>query len=157
MQNPQRPCFFAERPLGRLAKWLRLLGFDTLYEPDVPKASIKALASGRIHLTRRRQPFTPVTMERIVWIRSDHVQAQLRQVLLELGLKKAHIQPFSRCTRCNAVIEKIDKTEALGHVPDHVWETQEVFSTCRACGRLYWPGTHTERARKRIRALFSET
>jgi len=147
--------FLAERPLGKLAKWLRLMGFDTLYESDVLKRISKDLLEGRTRLTRSRHSYAPPSTQHAIFIRSDHLEEQLRQMIQELGLTRKDINPFSRCIRCNDILYKVNKNEIVWRVPDHIWETQETFSACRSCQRVYWPGTHTRRAGRIIDELMN--
>ena len=147
--------FLAEWPLGRLAKWLRLMGFDTLHGPDVPKPVSKDLLEGRIRLTRSRHLYTPTSTQYTIFIRSDHLEEQLRQMIQELRLTHEDAHPFSRCIRCNDILYKVNKNEIVWRVPDHIWETQETFSACRSCQRVYWSGTHTQRAGRIIEELIN--
>ncbi len=146
--------FLAERPLGKLAKWLRLLGMDTLYEPEVKKGLPGEPDTERIRLTRTQKPHPLTPGERAVLIRSDQVQEQVRQVLKEAGLTRGDIRPFTRCIRCNRSIREVDKTQVIAQIPEYIWETHEAFSMCPSCGRVYWRGTHADRAGRIIEALF---
>jgi len=148
-------CFAVEKPLGRLAKWLRILGFDTLYEPDLPEGSFNGLEPERILLTQR----TPIRQERAgqpqVVIRSDHYWEQLLEVVRAAGITAGSIRPFSRCICCNSEIKPAAKADVQGKVPDYVWETHAVFRICPGCRRIYWSGSHLERSMARIRSLFN--
>ncbi|MBW2133110.1 MAG: hypothetical protein JRG88_11355 [Deltaproteobacteria bacterium] len=148
--------FVAEGPLGKLVKWLRLIGFDTLYEPHIPKGIRNIASAERIRLTRTKNSLVFTSVQPVLCIRSDHVRDQLRQVVWETKIRRKDLRPFSRCIRCNSEIHRVDKFEAASRVPDHVWETHETFSACRTCGRIFWPGTHTRRAGRIIDALFGE-
>lgn len=146
--------FVAENTLGKLAKWLRMLGFDTVYERE-PLAE-KRPGAGRIRLTRTRRVAMLHAPGRVIFITSDRVLDQIRQVVTALGLTQADIDPFSRCIRCNASIESIDKSSVFGQVPDYIWETQDTFRRCPRCTRVYWPGSHTTQSLARIRDIFKE-
>ena len=87
-------------------------------------------------------------------VRSNFLDEQLKQVVDEIGINRAEIQPFSRCIQCNLIIVEISKDNAYGRVPDYIWETQEAFNQCRQCERIYWPGSHAERSMERIEQLF---
>lgn len=148
------PCFAAERTLGKLATWLRLLGFDVLRESDLPKNAFPAKIGGaRIVLTRTRR--LAAAPGRIVILEANDPAAQLRELIRLKWIESYAIRPFTRCLRCNAAIEAIPREAARESVPDYVWETQSAFSRCPACLRVYWRGSHTQRSLKRIEALFS--
>ena len=150
-----RPCFAAEKTLGRLAKWLRLLGFDTLYEPQVAAAEfIDNLGNDRILLTRTRLVRRQPTIGKLIFVHSDHWTEQLKQIILELGLKADQIRPFSRCLDCNIRIVSADKNSLWGRVPDYIFEIHDHFQTCPKCGKVYWSGSHTERSLEMMQELF---
>ena len=148
-------AFAAEKPLGKLAKWLRILGFDTIYEQEVPSTDFKNEKNrGRIYLTRRkgmRCPFPPVECLTIL---SDHVQEQLKEVVTTLCLRSEDIRPFSRCIRCNNLIEEVERSLVAAKVPDYVFETRNVFRICSRCDRIYWRGSHSKRIDETIKRLF---
>ena len=146
--------FVAESTLGKLAKWLRLLGFDTAYEREAPGGSNRQ--PGRIRLTRTRRMLKSDAHGRLIFIASDGYIEQVRQVIQELGLTSADIAPFTRCIRCNEPIQPIEKPSVFGQVPDYIWETQDTFCRCPQCHRVYWPGSHTQQSLARIRKLFEE-
>jgi hypothetical protein len=149
------PCFAAEKTLGRLAKWLRLLGFDTLYEPEVAAEEfIENLGNDRIFLTRTRLVRRQPTVGQLIFVHSDHWMDQLKQIILELGIKAAQTQPFSRCLDCNKRIVKADKKSLWGRVPDYIFEIHDHFQICPKCGKIYWSGSHTERGLEMIQELF---
>ncbi len=148
-------AFAAEATLGKLAKWLRMIGFDTIYAPE---NSAEALAGPngkpRICLTRTRQVSDPDNSPMRVLVVPDNPYEQLKEVIGAVGIVPEDLKPFSRCIRCNILIQQIDKAHVQGLVPDHILETHHIFRTCTGCGRIYWPGTHTERSRKVIKKLF---
>lgn len=148
-------CFAAERTLGKLAKWLRLLGFDTIFEAQNSSGIFSdGMQSERILLTRTQAVREQYGMRQHIFIESDHVRDQIQQVIQELGIVFEDIQPFSRCLSCNVKITEIEKDAVLGQVPDYVWETHDIFQTCPECKRIYWPGSHTKRTMERIEELF---
>ena len=150
-----RPCFAAEKTLGKLAKWLRLLGFDTLYEPEVAAQEFNDnLKNDRILLTRTRQVRKQPNISKLIFVHSDHWIEQLKQVILELGLKRAQTRPFSRCLDCNLRIVGADRNSLWGRVPDYIFEIHDYFQTCPKCGKVYWSGSHTERGLAVIQQLF---
>jgi hypothetical protein len=147
-----QPRFTAESTLGKLAKWLRILGFDTRYEQRAPAAA--GGAADRIVLTRTRRRYQRLPAGGAILIHSDLPEDQLRQVIAEAGLTREMLAPFSRCIRCNEPIVTAVRSEVRDQVPDYVWETHTDFRRCPRCGRIYWPGTHTTRSLDKIRHLF---
>lgn len=151
-------CFAAERTLGKLVKWLRVLGFDTLYEPEQTPLCFSELEPKRILLTRRTSCRDKTwDGHRFVVIRSDHYWDQLIEVIRATEITVASIRPFTRCIRCNTPLRSIKKMELQGKVPDYIWETHNTFKTCRRCRRIYWAGSHIERSAERIKGLFIDT
>ena len=151
------PRFLADCNVGRLARWLRVLGYDAAYEPALPDAQVvaRALAERRVLLTRdadmmRRRVITGGALKAIL-LRDDRVDDQVRQVLTELALEPS--QALSRCLDCNAELEPRAKDAVADRLPAYVRATQDRFSECPSCARIYWPGTHWERMRERIAAL----
>lgn len=145
--------FQAERPLGKLAKWLRLLGFDTTWEGD-PQTATTDEAAGRVLLTRTRRGRRPPPGTRVHFVAANDPFRQLQQLVAALGIQRSDTRPLSRCIRCNQAIVAIGREEVRDKVPDYVWATHENFNTCRSCGRIYWPGSHTRRSLDRGRSLF---
>ena len=148
------PCFAAEKTLGRLTKWLRLLGFDTRYESEeAGKKFIETLEKNRILLTRTRRIQNQFASRQLIFVESDHLAQQLNQIFRELSLKASQTRPFSRCLQCNAPIAMVEKASILGQVPDYIFETQDRFHKCTECDRIYWRGSHTRRSLEKIQQL----
>jgi len=154
-QSGGSPRFVADAMLGRLATWLRILGYDVDYVRVEDAALIeRARETGRILLTRdtglvRRRDLPPHLL-----VHSDHVAEQLRQVIRTFHLAPAD-PSARRCPRCNALVEPRTKAEVFGRVPEFVWSHQDAFWGCPACGRLYWAGSHRRRMDDTIRALMA--
>jgi uncharacterized protein with PIN domain len=149
------PCFAAEKTLGRLAKWLRLLGFDTLFESErADEKFIDTLEKDRILLTRTQRIRKQYADRKLIFVESDDLQQQLNQVVAELGLKAEQTRPFSRCLQCNVPIVAVEKNLLRGRVPDYIFETNDRFNRCPQCDRIFWPGSHTRRGLEKIRHLF---
>ena len=142
--------FAAEKTLGKLAKWLRILGFDTIYDPGI----INPAESDRILLTRTKRIRDEYTTDKLIFIESDKPFKQLQEVIKELGIVKEEIKTFTRCIRCNTEIRTIDKNSIRSVVPDYVWESQDFFKACIECKRIYWQGSHTKRSMEVIKKLF---
>lgn len=150
-----RLCFAAEKTLGKLAKWLRLLGFDTTYEPEYgSEIFFENLEDERILLTRTQRLRKQFASRKLIFIGSDHLTEQLKQIVQELDLNAAQTRPFSRCLQCNIPIVAAEKDSLRSSVPDYIFETHDHFQTCSKCGRVYWPGSHTQRSLEKIQQLF---
>ena len=150
-----KPAFAADRSLGKLVKWLRLMGFDTVYEADATGGRFRRLSgTRRVLLTRTRRWLTVQPAERLLWIDENDPWLQVRQVVSRMGLTAEDVEPFTRCLRCNEPITALSKAAANGLVPDYIWETHQEFGQCRGCGRIFWPGSHTRRSRNRMATLF---
>jgi len=150
-------CFAAEATLGKLAKWLRILGFDTDYQPAVSaKRFIDSAGAGkkRILLTRTKLVRDQGTDRRLVFITSNDPLEQLKEVIQVLGIVPQDIRPFSRCTRCNILIQLIDRDAVHDRVPDYVWQSNTRFQICSQCRRIYWPGSHIKQSCRIIERLF---
>src|SRR5215468_10681222 len=118
------PMFVADAALGRLATWLRLLGYDVVYARDLRETELlrQAIAHGRILLTRNTRLLRRRTLPPHVFVRSDDFRAQLRQVIDACGLRSA-LAFLVRCARCNTPIEHLDRAAACAEVPAYVCET----------------------------------
>jgi uncharacterized protein with PIN domain len=148
--------FTADRTLGKLAKWLRILGFDTHFESGALNRSLfEKLESERILLTRIGKYRKMADEHRIVFVNSNYPVDQLKQVINDVGITNQDLRPFSRCAPCNLPIVDIQKDSVVGRVPDYIWETHDAFSRCPQCERIYWSGSHTKRSMERIEALFA--
>lgn len=143
------PRFFADAMLGRLARWLRTLGFDCAYENEIEDQELvrRAVAEQRIILSRDRALQQEWHVTGIRLIESQDLREQLRDVLRSFGLVPA-LRLFSRCNACNHALRAASKDEVSERVPAHVQSTREVFFECPVCRRVYWEGTHTERIRR---------
>jgi len=149
--------FAADRTLGKLTKWMRLLGFDTTCELDAYAETFYAhLAIDRIVLTRTRTIKKQFCDHRLVFVTSDHLDLQLKQVIAELGIRSADTRPFSRCIHCNIPIVDADPDDVCGFIPDYIYEIYDEFKKCIQCDRIFWPGSHTKRSLERIEYLFEE-
>ena len=147
-----RPRFSADEMLGSLARWLRLMGYDTRYERDSDDSGIleRAMLDGRVLLTRDKN-LAERAGERGLYIDSVDLDDQVGQVALAFGL--AFDEDLSRCTVCNGEIAPISKDEASKGVPDGALRSNERFFRCSSCGKYYWKGSHWKNIRKRMAAL----
>jgi hypothetical protein len=138
--DPGAPKLLADAMLGKLARWLRVAGYDTLYVQGEDAAiAHRARAEGRILLTRDRGLAKRRGLQTIL-VHEGTVEEQLAQVIDEVGEHPSEIKP--RCMLCNEPLMSISPGEAMKRVPPYVAKTHDVFQACPACGRVYWKGTH---------------
>jgi hypothetical protein len=155
------PRFILDANVGRLAKWLRALGYDAAFVPDVDDGELLRLAieqdqcvvtRDRRILERRVVAKGPV---KAVLATSDDAMSQVRQLAEELDLNLD--MGFSRCIECNASLSPVDKRSVEGRVPPFVFRTQDRFHECPTCARLYWRGTHWRNMRRRLAKFRKES
>jgi hypothetical protein len=150
--------FFADIMLGSLARWLRILGYDTAYDNTIEDEELvrRCREEGRIALTRDRRLVRHRSLLRAILVRSDRLGHQVRQVLDEIGEQPAPERLFRRCLHCNLPLRPADPAAVAGSVPPYILETQPRFLSCPACGRVYWAGTHRARVLQRLREWWPE-
>jgi hypothetical protein len=142
--------FVADVMLGRLARWLRALGCDTLYFRDAPDGRLLGIA-----LRERRRLLTrDVGLARRagsagLLVRSDALDAQISEVVQACGVTAR--APLSRCLECNGTLTAREPDEVRAHVPAYTLATQRLFYGCADCGRVFWPGTHAVGILTRLR------
>jgi uncharacterized protein len=152
-----KPRFLADCNVGRLARWLRALGYDASYHPRIDDAELvrEAAAESRVLLTRDRdltkRRVIQTGVVRAILIRDDEVTAQLRQVFKELGLELK--EALTRCIECNSELQARGASTVAERVPPYVRKTQSRYSECPDCGRIYWAGTHWQRMREVLAGL----
>jgi uncharacterized protein with PIN domain len=137
--------FIADVMLGRLAKWLRVLGYDTLYQPFYKQGMIETAVREGHRLLSRHRP-TVAHYANAMLIRSDHVKDQLYEMKNAGAITSERSQWFSRCLLCNALLQKAEEADARENVPEYVfYQSASAISACPSCGRYFWPGSHRER------------
>jgi uncharacterized protein with PIN domain len=146
--------FILDVHLGKLAKWLRLLGFDTLYRNDYRDFEIVRIAvkEKRIILTRDRGILKAKAVTHGYWIRSTKPDEQIQEVLSRFDLF-AQIRPFQRCLICNGIINGIDKKKVMNRLPAKTALYYEKFYTCSRCGKIYWKGSHHQKMNAFVQKL----
>ena len=151
MNTTNMMMFVADTMLGRLAKYLRIMGYDTLYQTKYLDQRLSILiGEGRILLTRRGAAARQY--KNAVLIDHDLVKDQLRAVDNSFRLTRDPRDWFRRCIVCNSSLSKPKLEEARGNVPDFIFLTyNERIVFCPICKRFYWPGTHRERMIQRLR------
>jgi len=157
-ERPLRaPRFLADAHLGKLAGYLRLLGFDTLHHNDIGDPALVALAAreGRILLSRDRRLLMRKDVSHGCHLRSGDPREQLRHLVTRLQLCGL-IRPFSRCMVCNGEVEPVSRDEVLAELPDSVARLQEAFWRCRGCGRVYWQGSHWQALQQLVDAVCAD-
>ena len=152
----EAPLFFADAHLGGLARLLRMLGFDTHYEPALPDREILALAGRerRVLLTRDRELLKCRDVLRGCYVHALKPEAQLREVAARYALER-HMRPFTLCLHCNLPLDALDRRAAAGRVPERILERYEEFVRCPGCGRIYWQGSHWEHMRAMLGAALA--
>ncbi len=142
--------YTAEEPLGRLARWLRLLGFDVEYPAVRPSIRGRDTSDKRTLISRRKN----ILPEEGILINSDEVENQLTEFLSKEGIVLSEDSLFSRCSGCNFLLEEISKEHA-GElaVPEYVLLSSPSFTFCSQCRKVYWHGTHRERFMETLRAM----
>jgi uncharacterized protein with PIN domain len=141
--------FIITEELGKLAKWLRILGYDSVYhdKKDTAGLVIQALRDERILITRS-PALTKYKGIKAVVVKSDHAEEQVEQVIRELKLTVDEGLLFQRCVECNTPLESIMKEKVKGKVPEYVFETQGSFKRCPQCEKIFWKGTHWDMVKK---------
>lgn len=150
--SAQAARFAADSMLGRLARWLRILGYDTFYlrEGDDESLLRLAQAEGRWLLTRDAGLAARATVPRLIRVEATRLEAQLREVLTKAGLPLEGGERLTRCPVCNGSLAAVERSAVEGRVPPHVYATHRVFHVCTACGKLYWQGSHLRRIVARL-------
>ncbi len=150
----REPRFVLDVHLGRLAAYLRLLGFDTLYANDYDDPTLARISreEHRILLTRDRGLLKRGAVTHGYYVRETGAQRQMEEVVRRFDLARA-IAPFTRCLRCNGTLVPVAKAAVVDRLPERVRATQEELWRCASCGQVYWQGTHHARMRRLIAGL----
>jgi uncharacterized protein with PIN domain len=137
--------FIADEMLGKLAKWLRAVGYDTVYFTGDGDGALvqQALQEDRIILTRDSRLIERKLARNSLLVNNDDPREQFRQVVSELGLDVKN-GLFTRCLICNRELSSVEKQAVQDKVPAYTYFTQSKFYECPNCGRVFWPGTHKD-------------
>lgn len=163
---PEEPRFLADDMVGKLTRWLRIIGLDVASAGRVDDNTLvrKALEGDRILLTRHARLLDVITAkdlkprrDELRWIvlRSSNYLDQIDQVLEESGLRIEEARFFTRCLVCNSPLEAAAKEDVAGEVPEFTYAVQDDYARCRTCNKVFWRGTHTERILGKLRNLKS--
>ena len=145
--------FAADKMLGRLTRWLRVIGQDVTYGPHLSGYGLirEARREGRLILTRDRGLARKKPPDYLL-IQSDQFREQLKQVVQACRLEPFK-EAFTRCVECNTVLQPVPKEAVRERVPPYVFSNQERFSFCLRCRRIYWPATHQQKMLEELKAL----
>jgi uncharacterized protein with PIN domain len=149
--------FIADTMLGKLVKWLRVMGIDVVYDAAAANDQLLHAAEWerRILLTRnhrlawRRENAASASF---LFIESDYYHEQVRQVVEKFGLA-LEIRVFTRCLRCNGLLKSVRREAIIGKVPPYILASQTTFKHCMVCDRVYWPGTHRDRMLQQLQVM----
>ena len=140
--------FVVDSMLGKVAKWLRILGFDTRYERLSSQGQIDAYTrEGFLVITRNRRW---CGQSRVFCPKANDSMQQLIEVIEGVPITPEEVRALHRCIRCNQLLQNLPLELAVGCVPEYVLETNTVLYKCPECHRVYWPGTHPERIKERL-------
>lgn len=147
--------FVADAMVGKLARWLRVLGLDVTYDPALDDRQLMALArrQKRVLLTRDAPLARRTNGPRTLLIESEDYREQLQQVVTAYRLDPWR-QLFTRCVECNHPLERASREEVRERIPIYVYFTQAEFKRCPGCSKVLWGGTHRDRMVELLETLF---
>jgi uncharacterized protein with PIN domain len=150
----RHPKFVLDTNLGRLARYLRLLGIDCLYRNDYEDGELARISgsTNRILLTRDRTLLRHKIITRGYFVRATDPRLQTKEVLSRFDLNGT-IAPFTRCTRCNGILDDVEKSRVIDRLEPKTKRYFDRFRLCRDCGQIYWKGSHYDHAKLLIDSL----
>jgi uncharacterized protein len=157
MNNPpDKSSFVVDRMLGGLVKWLRIAGFDAWYNSTYKREDLTRISkqTGRIIITRDTW-FESHGNTGAVVLHDNYTIGQLKELFRQESIVPDPGRFFTRCTVCNSELMGVSKDEIKDSVPSFVLSTQNAFSKCPACKRIYWGGTHKEKMLQTLKVIFS--
>jgi uncharacterized protein len=135
--------FVVDSMLGKVAKWLRVLGFDAHYERLLDQEQIERhRAKGYLLITRNRRW---CAQGGVICLAANDLTTQLQEIVARVPIRPDDLRLLHRCTVCNRTLEPMAREQAFGFVPDYVFETNTLFHQCAGCRKVYWPGSHPMR------------
>ncbi len=149
--------FICDVMLGRLARYLRMLGLDTAYSKAIAEKGLRRRSRDeqRIILTRRTVFLQQREPSEYIFIKSNNSQKQLFEICTRFSLKNDLIKPFTRCLACNTMLENTSRNTVEGRVPDFVFQEIKQFHVCPNCKKIFWPGTHHDNMTGFLKTLLS--
>lgn len=153
----REPRFVLDVHLGRLARYLRMMGFDTLYRNDYTDDQLAHISRNdhRILLTRDAGLLKRVLVTHGYWVRETAPRGQLVEVLRRFHLLGA-VAPFQRCLTCNELLQPVEKQSVQDRLPPRAGQCYDEFRLCPNCAKVYWKGSHYDRMRSFIEAVCQE-
>jgi hypothetical protein len=150
--------FFADEMLGKLARWLRMAGLDVEYQNKLSDEQLIKAAKDqdRIILTRDTRLIQKLALGDYLFISHNHLADQFREFFAHCSDASSNTHPLSRCAECNGLLEPVAKEAVKGRVWSYVYQTQDHFTRCPRCDRIYWPATHVAKITQRLKSLLSE-
>jgi uncharacterized protein with PIN domain len=154
----REPSFVLDAHLGKLAAFLRMTGFDTLYRSCYTDPELAAISRGerRILLTRDVGLLKRGEVTHGYFVRETDARRQLAEVVRRFDLRRL-VSPFTRCMRCNHPLESVGKDQVRPVLPPRTAEIHDEFQRCSRCGRVYWKGGHHRRMQELIRQLQADS
>jgi len=149
--------FIVDCMLGKLAKWLKILGFDALFFSKIKDDELLAIArsESRILLTRDTALIQQAKDVETLFLESEEWQDQVQQVLEHFNLRKK-VNPHTRCIDCNVVLKNLPRKNAKNLVSAFVFERADSFALCPDCGRVFWRGTHFKDMEAQIQEILNK-
>jgi len=142
-ENQDYPRFIADVMLGRLAKWLRIAGFDVLYSNKFSDDELIRIsnAEARVLLSRDTRLLVRKAVRSFIFLESQDLQIQIRQVFKSVHVSSLPVL-LTRCISCNELLQQAQRESVRDAVPRYVFESQREFKSCPGCGKIFWAGTH---------------
>jgi hypothetical protein len=147
--------FLADQMLGKLAKYLRFLGYDTFYtNKQISDKELIEIAKKEERVILTRDKIIAQNVPNSVYLKNDNLEEQFRELNKNIYITKIAI--LSRCSLCNSVLEKVNKEMVKKFVPEYIYVHNNDFYICNTCKKVYWYGSHTQRIIKEIDNLLKE-
>lgn len=143
--------FVVDSMLGKVAKWLRVLGFDARYERLTRQKQLDEYRKEGFWLVTRNRRW--YGQPKTLWIEANDPKEQFRELVSQVPISPQEIRFLHRCILCNHLLYEIPREQVYGSVPDYVFENNTSFYQCPNCRRIYWSGSHPKRMRSRLREM----
>jgi uncharacterized protein len=151
---PGKPRFILDTHLGRLAGYLRMLGFDTLYRNDYPDDELAQISHDeqRILLTRDIGVLKRGLVIYGYYVRETDPKRRVPEIIKRYNLLD-HVEPFKHCMKCNGLVHPVEKADVIADIPPKAAQFYDVFHQCQQCGQIYWKGSHYDRMQAFMQAV----